>query len=318
VRPMHLRYDGRCRLCGTALPAGTFAVYERSLRTVRCVECESPAEAAALLAPVVANVPNAPAVADDELRLRAPASAVIAETLRVQAATPPRSASARFFGRTPLSPESQPWFLGAIGELEIGRVLDRLGDGWLVIHAVPVGTAGSDIDHLVIGPSGVFTINAKYHEGMKVWVGSKRVLVNGQRTEHLRNAVYEGKRVSALLTRATGLPVGAKPIVAIVAARSITVRERPTDVVVLSSTQLLRWLQRRAHLLTDEQSKQLMAAALNPATWGNPALPPADLASFATLRESVTSARRRRRSWALVAVLSPFAIFASALLGLFR
>lgn len=315
---MHLRYDGRCRLCGAALPAGTFAVYELSLRTVRCVECESPAEAAAPLAPVVADVPTAPAVTDDELRLRTPASAVIAETLRVQAGTPPRSACARLFGRTPLSPESQPWFLGAIGELEIGRVLDRLGDGWLVIHAVPVGTAGSDIDHLVIGPSGLFTINTKYHEGMKVWVGSKRVRVNGQRTDHLRNAAFEAKRVTALLTRATGLTFGAKPIVAIVAARSITVRERPTDVVVLSSTQLLRWLQRRPKLLTDEQSKQLMVAALNPATWGSAALPPADLARFAALRASVTSARRRRRSWALVAVLSPFAIFASALLGPFR
>ena len=315
---MHLRYDGRCRLCGTALPAGTFAVYERSLRTVRCVVCESPVKAAAPLAPVVVDVPTAPAVTDDGLRLRAPASAVIAETLRVQAATPPRSASARLFGRTPLSPESQPWFLGAMGELEVGRVLDRLGEGWLVIHAVPVGTAGSDIDHLVIGPSGVFTINTKYHEGMKVWVGSKRVLVNGQRTDHLRNAVYEGKRVAALLQRATGLPVQAKPIVAIVAARSITVRERPTDVVVLSSTQLVRWLQRRPDLLTDDQSTQLMVAALNPATCGNLSLPPADLARFAALRESVTSARRRRRSWTLVAVLSPFAILASALLGLFR
>ena len=77
-------------------------------------------------------------------------------------------------------------------------MLDRLGGGWLVVHAVPVGKAGSDIDHLVIGPAGVFTINAKYHEGMKVWVASKRVLVNGQRTDHLRNAVFEASRVSIL------------------------------------------------------------------------------------------------------------------------
>src|SRR5688572_20321050 len=80
-----------------------------------------------------------------------------------------------------------------------------------------------------------------------------------------------------MLRRATGLPIEAKPIVAIVAARRITVRERPTDVAVLSSTQLVRWLQRRPTLLTDDQSNRLMTAALDPATRGNPPLPPADL-----------------------------------------
>ena len=193
---MHLRYDGRCRLCGTtylrgrsrftsarSAPFGASSArrqrpqQHRHRRRApwhrhRCAES----------APV--DLPVATIATADDLRFRAPASAVIAEALRVQADAAPRSAAARFFGRTPLSPESRSWFLGAIGELEVGRVLDRLGDGWLVLHAVPVGTAGSDIDHLVIGPSGVFTINTKYHEGMKVWVGSKRVLVNGQRTDH--------------------------------------------------------------------------------------------------------------------------------------
>lgn len=263
-------------------------------------------------------MPVATAVAADDLRLRAPASAVIAEALRVQATALPRSAAARFFGHTPLSSESKSWYLGAIGELEVGRLLDQLGDGWLVIHAVPVGTAGSDIDHLVVGPGGVFTINSKYHEGMKIWVGSKRLMVNGQRTDHLRNATYEANRVTKLLTRATGLPLAVTPIVAIVGARSITIRERPAEVVVLSSNQLVRFIERRPRLLTNEQMNQLVKATLDPETWGNLAMPPADLGSFAALRASVTSARRRRRTWALAVLLSPVAVAAASLLGLFR
>ena len=156
-------------------------------------------------------------------------------------------------------------------------MLDRLSDEWLVIHAVPVGTAGSDIDHVVVGPAGVFTINSKYHEGMKVWVGGKTLMVNGQRTDHLRNAGFEAKRVTKLLTRATGLPIMVTPIITIVAAGSITVRERPADVVVLSSTQLVRWLERRPRLLTDDQLNRLTTAALDPATWGSPSLPAVDL-----------------------------------------
>jgi hypothetical protein len=315
---MRLRYAGRCRLCHRELPAETVAVYERARRTVRCVHCHAAVPAPTAPETPVAVVPATPPVHSDDLRLRAPGSAVIAQALRVQADAVPRSAAARFFGRTPLTAESQPWFLGAIGELEVGRVLDRLGQEWLVVHAVPVGKAGSDIDHLAIGPAGVFTVNAKYHEGMKVWVASKRVLVNGQRTDHLRNAAFEASRVSKLLARATGLPIQALPVVAIVAARSITIRERPTDVTVLSSTQLVRWLQHRPRLLTDDQAKLLMTATLDPATWGAVELPPADLPAFAALRESVNSARRRRRTWALLFLLAPFAVSATALLTLLR
>lgn len=40
-----LRYAGTCRLCGTELPAKAHAIYERSTKTVRCVECPTAAPA---------------------------------------------------------------------------------------------------------------------------------------------------------------------------------------------------------------------------------------------------------------------------------
>lgn len=36
---MRLRYAGTCRVCGSALDGGTDAVYERSSKSVRCIEC---------------------------------------------------------------------------------------------------------------------------------------------------------------------------------------------------------------------------------------------------------------------------------------
>jgi hypothetical protein len=204
------------------------------------------------------------------------------------------------------------WYLGAIGELEVARVLDQLGADWSVIHALPVGTGGSDIDHLVIGPGGVYTINSKYHEGRRVWVGSKRILVDGQRTDHLRNVAFEARRVGKLLSRSARTVVEATPILAIVGARSITVRERPANAVVLSSNQLVRWLRRRPVVLTPDEVNQVLRAAFDAATWGNHDLKPADLAGFAELRDVVAKARLRRRMWAVVALLTPFAVLAAA------
>lgn len=39
---MKLRYAGTCRICGAALAARTNAIYERSTRTVRCLDCSLP------------------------------------------------------------------------------------------------------------------------------------------------------------------------------------------------------------------------------------------------------------------------------------
>ncbi|MDX2377267.1 NERD domain-containing protein [Microbacterium sp. LRZ72] len=307
---MRLRYAGTCRLCSNSLPAGTTAIYERTTRTTRCLECTSPepnpaASAAVSAAPAgapatsspVATPPPSERIVGDALRRRPPAAAVITETLRVQATAPPRSGVARLFGLTPLSRASQSWYVGAIGELEVANVLDRLGAGWRVVHAIPVGSAGSDIDHVVVGPGGVFTLNTKYHEGQSVWVASKRVLVAGQRTDHLRNARHEARRAAKLLTQAVHRPVEVRPIIAIVAARQVTFKERPTDVSVLRSAQLARWLHRQPTVFSSEDIDGLARAISDPQTWGTitPAEP--DLVAFATLRESVAAARRRRRGW---------------------
>ena len=311
---MRLRYDGRCRLCGTALASGADAVYERSRRTVRCVEC-APGQrlGAALSADLthphpgpddrapsepapVSDTPTAPPVAaSGSLRLRAPASAVIAETLRIQALHPPRSRTARLFGKDPLSPDAGSWFSGALGELEVGRVLDHLGQGWHSIHAIPLGTRGSDIDHLVIGPGGVFTVNAKRHTG-NVWVGNRVLMVNGKRTQHVRNAEHEGRRVARILT----VPV--TPLVVIVGARRLRIKERPKEVVVLRSGDLARWLSRSTPVLSATDAAAIAARASDLGTWGASAVPEPDLAAFAKLREARASAQRRRVAWAMAGI----------------
>ena len=198
------------------------------------------------------------------LGLRRPAASVIAECLRVQATVPPNTAVQRFFGVSPLGREAQPWYVGALGELDVARRLGALGPGWFVLHSVPIGSGSSDLDHVAIGPAGVFTINTKHHRGQNVWVGGRRILVNGQRTDHLRNAKYEAKRTSKLLSVAARMLVDVTPVVAIVGAKRVTVRERPFDVAVLRETELTRWLQQHPVTLTPEQVHHLAVVAAQP------------------------------------------------------
>jgi len=243
-------------------------------------------------------------VVTHSLGLRRPATSVIAECLRVQATIPKNTAAQRFFGVSPLGREAQPWYVGALGELEIARRLAALGPGWYVLHSVPVGSGSSDLDHVVIGPAGVFTINTKHHRGQNVWVGGRRILVNGQRTDHLRNAAYEAKRASKLLSVAARMLVDVTPIIAIVGARRMTVRERPYDVAVLHDHELVRWLQRHLVTLTPQQVEHLAAVAVQPAAWKRmPEAHAVDHTAFDLLRSDIERARRRRGLW-LVAVIA--------------
>jgi hypothetical protein len=53
---------------------------------------------------------------------------------------------------------------GAAGEEHVGSLLEELADGgWSVIHDVSLGRG--NVDHILIGPAGVFTVETKSHPG---------------------------------------------------------------------------------------------------------------------------------------------------------
>lgn len=121
----------------------------------------------------------------------------------------------------------QSWRKGAAGEREVTRRLERLtADGWRVLHSVPVGKRGADIDHIVIGPPGVYCLNTKNHPDKNVWVGDRMIMVNGNKTDYLRNSRFEAERASKILTEATGWKIDVRPVVVIMGAQ-MTVKAQP-------------------------------------------------------------------------------------------
>jgi len=73
------------------------------------------------------------------------------------------------------SEQARTWQRGAHGERHTARLLDRLTrDGFVVFHdlAVP-GKTSANVDHLVIGPAGVFVVDAKQ------WTGEVRQGADG-------------------------------------------------------------------------------------------------------------------------------------------
>ena len=240
--------------------------------------------------------------APPHLGTRVPGQAVIEELLALQGQVPPRSMLQRIFGVSPLSAESWPWYRGAIGELVVGEILDNLGPEWLVLHAVPVGSGSSDIDHVLIGPAGVFTINTKNHSGQPVWVAGRTLMVAGRKTRHLYNAAHEAARATKLLTAAAGFPVKVTAVVVIVEPKTLTIKACPEQVVV-TDAQLPRWLRTASPMLAWAELARISAVAVQPGTWHKrPAVqhdPRVLQQKFDALRHLVVQARRRRAAWVL-------------------
>jgi hypothetical protein len=129
-----------------------------------------------------------------------------------------------------LRTEATSWEAGAAGERQVGKRLDLLKErGWNVLHSVDL-RSGADIDHIVIGPGGVFTVNTKHHAGARIRTKGDFVRVNGHQHPYVRNSRNEASAAARRLTRACGIPVDVTGVVAFVGAGSLTVQDGPDDV----------------------------------------------------------------------------------------
>ena len=166
--------------------------------------------------------------------------------------------------------EERAWRIGADGEEAVAEQLAGLGVHWRVLHAVRVGDRGADIDHVVVGPGGVFTVNAKNHPKASVWVGGDVFLVNGQRHAYVRKSRFEAQRASRMLAEHVGFPVPVTGIIAVVGARrGFTVKAQPADgaVVVVPRRGIRRFLQSRPSRLGLREIDAIHEVARRSSTW---------------------------------------------------
>ncbi|MBE0548059.1 MAG: NERD domain-containing protein [Rubrivivax sp.] len=108
---------------------------------------------------------------------------------------------------------------GAEGERAVGQFLDRLrGDGYQVFHDV-LGE-GFNVDHVVIGSAGVFTVETKTWS--KPVRGDARISYDGERLiagsrepdrDPLLQAKAQARWLAALLAESTGRRLTVQPVV---------------------------------------------------------------------------------------------------------
>ncbi|MFB7891255.1 nuclease-related domain-containing protein [Microbacterium sp. NPDC056044] len=215
--------------------------------------------------------------------------------------------------RCTLDPEAESWYSGALGEIRVGLMLATLDPGFTVLHAVPVGERGSDLDHLVIGPAGVYIINTKRHFGKRVWAAGHGLRVENHQVHHLRNLELEISRTETAIKAASGLAVDAVGVIAVVDAAAVTVTAPPEllhrEAHVMDAEHLVEFLRGRRRVFSDEQVARIVEAAVRPETWTPLPVPAADgdqlRLRFEALRARVEAGARASAATAVPARAVP-------------
>lgn len=153
----HVKYDGVCARCGTPLPRGTVAVWERSTKAMHCVECPT--------------APPGP-IEPDPIDIGVPGSSARAEYERRMAK---RDADARgkwgdrlggvVLALTEAPQSTRAWRIGAEGEVRLAHALDSVQDLRILNDRRVPGTRGN-IDHILVAPGGIFIVDAKLIRGL--------------------------------------------------------------------------------------------------------------------------------------------------------
>jgi len=141
--------------------------------------------------------------------------------------------------------------------------------GYRAMHILPIPDSEEQIDHLVIGPAGVFAIDSEdWDKRMPVRTSNHRQLWHGPHSmkDRLEHARWEADQAASLLSAEAGTPVTVRAAMAVYGPKIPWDVAEIRDVDVFSGDRLRIYLRRRArrrdaHPLTASEIERIDKAA---------------------------------------------------------
>ncbi|MET7936805.1 nuclease-related domain-containing protein [Streptomyces sp. NPDC005322] len=249
--------------CATGAITVLQVVYRDSVTAALTEHLRDIAPAPASASAQVSRLPLPPLTPAEDLASNAPGHA-----LAPHVATAAPGSLARIVAwllRRPI--EGDSWRKGLAGERRVGAELDRLRRyGWRVLHSIPL-PRDVDLDHLLIGPGGVFSVNTKNHPDKAVWVGDDAVKINhGTPEPYARKSRAEAGRVQRVLERYCGFSIPVEPVLVFVGVTDLKVVATQLTVRVYREREVSA-LAPLTGVLTTDQVEQIYRVARHRQAW---------------------------------------------------
>jgi hypothetical protein len=154
-----------------------------------------------------------------------------------------------------LQRSAEKWEKGAAGEARTAEVLaSGLGPAWTVLHDVRwPGRQRANIDHLVVGPTGVFVIDSKNWSG-RITLADGVLLQNGRRRERAVSGCADAATAVAL--RLPDLTAQVEPVLCF--TRDDPMHERSRGVLLCSTSTLVDLLTSRPTIWDAHDVRQVV------------------------------------------------------------
>jgi hypothetical protein len=157
-----------------------------------------------------------------------------------------------------LIPKFQRLNRGERGELCVAEVLEELrGDGYKPFHDLK--RDGFNIDHVVVGPAGVFAIETKFRSGQGeiTFRNGEGLFVDGfpEEKDSLKQARSNAREVNRLIQETCGINEWVKPVVVFVGEWKVKNAWWDTDARVFTIDTLNRYIVNQQPRLTRSEIK---------------------------------------------------------------
>jgi hypothetical protein len=155
------------------------------------------------------------------------------------------------------------WATGADGEGRTARYLDQLrAEGFAVLHDRRIPGSRANIDHIVIGPPGVYVVETKSLAGQLKVRGNEVYVAGRRKTAMLEEVRREALAVQvALAAELEALDLPVIPFICVHRASLPWFGAQAGGVRIVSGTDLVKRLRKADARLSPEEVQQLKTAA---------------------------------------------------------
>ena len=162
------------------------------------------------------------------------------------------------FAKAVVEPDHiRAWGMGAEGERATHRELARLADRYEVINDRQLPGERGNIDHLVIGPGGVWVVESKRMVG-KLTIRDDEVYVRGRKTGMVDQVLHQVEVLESLLHDAGLSEIPIRPILFVQKADASFFRSRPLGVpIVLGGRGLRRAITSVSGVLSTDEVQEV-------------------------------------------------------------
>ena len=163
-------------------------------------------------------------------------------------------------GRLLITPQHiRSWETGADGEEKTARALESLPASWHVLHDRKIPRSVANIDHIVIGPPGVFVIESKDYAGDLSVAGGEIRVAGRKRTAWLGEVAREAEAVNRALADA-GFSIETIAVLCVHRARLPFIRRSIEGVEIRNGSDLVPYLTKRPATLESSVADEVAAA----------------------------------------------------------